>query len=72
MDKNTDVGAINSKAQLDRITQLMQAGVPRARAVDLVVPLPDAASSRPDDLHRRDAVDADRPRGDLRPGADHA
>ena len=27
MDKNTDVGAINSKAQLDRITTLMQAGV---------------------------------------------
>jgi aldehyde dehydrogenase (NAD+) len=27
LDKNTDVGAINSKAQLDRITVLMEAGV---------------------------------------------
>jgi aldehyde dehydrogenase (NAD+) len=27
MDKNTDVGAINSKAQLDRITELTEAGV---------------------------------------------
>ena len=27
LDKNTDVGAINSKAQLDRITTLMEAGV---------------------------------------------
>jgi acyl-CoA reductase-like NAD-dependent aldehyde dehydrogenase len=26
LDKNTDVGAINSKAQLDRITELVQAG----------------------------------------------
>ncbi|HUQ48174.1 MAG TPA: aldehyde dehydrogenase family protein [Gemmatimonadaceae bacterium] len=27
LDKNTDVGAINSKAQLDRITELVEAGV---------------------------------------------
>jgi aldehyde dehydrogenase (NAD+) len=27
LDKNTDVGAINSKAQLDKITELVQAGV---------------------------------------------
>ncbi len=27
LDKNTDVGAVNSKAQLDRITELVQAGV---------------------------------------------
>ena len=26
LDKNTDVGAINSKAQLDRITELVEAG----------------------------------------------
>jgi aldehyde dehydrogenase (NAD+) len=27
LDKNTDVGAINSRAQLDRVTELVQAGV---------------------------------------------
>ena len=30
LDKNTDVGAINSKSQLEKITELVASGVPRA------------------------------------------
>ena len=30
LDKNTDIGAINSRAQLDRITELVEAARPRA------------------------------------------
>ena len=73
MDKNTDVGAINSKAQLDRITTLMQAGVAEgATTWTSSCPLPARrVLHRPDDLHRRHPVDADRPGGDLRPGTDH-
>ena len=32
LDKNTDVGAINSRAQLERITELAEAGEARARS----------------------------------------
>ena len=46
LDKNTDVGAINSRAQLDKITELVAAGV--AEGADLYQPpasCPSAATS---------------------------
>ena len=43
----------------------------RARGLDLLLPAAEERLLlRPDDLHRRHPVDADRPGGDLRPGAD--
>ncbi len=70
LDKNTDVGAINSKAQLDRITELTAAGEAegaqrwdtelRAAGEGLLVP--------PDRLHRRQPDPPHRPGGDLRAG----
>ena len=71
MDKNTDIGAINSAEQLARITALTDAGEDEgAEPLDLAVP---GARSRlflrANGFHQRVPVDADRPRGDLRPGA---
>ena len=71
LDKNTDVGAINSAEQLAKIRELVEIGeqegaerwsaalrAPRPR---LLVPA--------DPLHRGHPGPPDRPRGDLRPGA---
>ena len=71
LDKNTDIGAINSRAQLDRIRELSRIGEeegaerwtrrlrhPRER---LLV--------RADDLHERAGEPPHRPRRDLRAGA---
>ena len=71
LDKNTDVGAINSKSQLEKITELvavrrrrgrraLPAGLRPARP-RLLLP--------PDAVHQRRPEPPDRPRGDLRAGA---
>ena len=71
LDKNTDVGAINSKSQLEKITELvavrrgrgrraLPAGLRPARA-RLLLP--------PDAVHERRPEPPDRARGDLRAGA---
>ena len=71
MDKNTDIGAINSAAQLARITELADAG--EAEGADPLEPAVRAAAARllvrADALHRRRPGPPHRPRGDLRPGA---
>ncbi len=59
LDKNTDIGAINSRQQLDKIEQLTAPAVPAAHRW-LLVPA--------DSLQRGEPVAPDRPRGDLRPG----
>ena len=74
LDKNTDVGAVNSRAQLDKITALTQSGVDEG-AQRWVSPCPRAGDRpvrRADDPHRRQPVDAGQPGGDLRPGAHDA
>ena len=62
LDKNTDVGAINSRAQLDKIATWRRRATRRAPAVDQPVP---AARARPvlpaDRVHRGGAVDAGGP-----------
>ena len=70
LDKNTDVGAINSAAQLARITALVEAGE-REGAVrrSVTCALPDDRLLVPaDDVPRRRPGEPDRGRGDLRPG----
>ena len=73
MDKNTDVGAINSEAQLEPHYRPDGRRDRRGRGA-LVLLLPTAEEwllPLPLDLHQRDSVDADRPRGDLRAGTHH-
>ena len=71
LDKNTDIGAINSRAQLDKITELVAVGRRRGRR-DLPARLR-AARARvlvpADAVHGRLAVAPHRARGDLRAGA---
>ena len=57
LDKNTDVGAINSKMQLERIAELVAAGEEEgARALPAAVPAPrEGLLVRADVLHRRRA-----------------
>ena len=72
MDKNTDIGAINSASQLATIRRLTDTGEAEgAHAVDLAVPgaRTGDSTSRPRFSPGRVAVDADRPGGDLRAGA---
>ena len=71
LDKNTDVGAINSAEQLARITELADAGVERGRLamVAAVRAARPRVLVRPDGLHRRLPRPSHRPRGDLRAGA---
>ena len=74
LDKNTDVGAINSSAQLERIRGLRgrrrRGGLPhrpagpRPARARLLLPA--------HDRQRRRRLGGDRPRGGLRPGADRA
>ena len=71
LDKNTDVGAINSKAQLEKITELVASRRRRGRR-----PLPAGlrpARPRlllpPDAVHERRPEPPHRARGDLRAGA---
>ena len=70
LDKNTDIGAINSAEQLDRITALVAAG--EAEGASMWQPVPPARAwvvARADRVHRRGAEPPHRPGGDLRPGA---
>ena len=71
LDKNTDLGAINSAAQLDRIREL--SGDRRGRGRRAVEPAVRAAEPRvlvpPNGVHRCRPDAPDRPGGDLRPGA---
>ncbi len=71
MDKNTDIGAINSRAQLDRIVDLAAAGdAEGAKRWTSPCPLPERGLFFPPDrVLRRGADDAGGPGGDLRPGA---
>jgi aldehyde dehydrogenase (NAD+) len=70
LDKNTDVGAINSREQLDRIEALVAEG--EREGADAALDLLRAARRRvlvpSDAVHRRRAGEPDRGRGDLRPG----
>ena len=71
LDKNTDVGAINSRQQLDKITELVEGGRGGGRR-DLPAAVPAAGEGllvRADGLHRRRAELPDRAGGDLRPRA---
>ena len=71
LDKNTDIGAINSAAQLDKIRELAAAG--EAEGARALVAAVHAARARllvpADRLHRGGPGAPHRPRGDLRPGA---
>ena len=74
LDKNTDIGAINSKMQLDKITELVQSGTGRGRG-DLPARVPAAGEGllvRADRLHERRAELPDRAGGDLRAGPQRA
>ena len=71
LDKNTDVGAINSREQLDRITELVDGRRGRGRrALDpgLRRCRPTGFWFRPDRVHRRQPDPPHRPGGDLRAG----
>ena len=68
LDKNTDIGAINSRAQLDRIRELSQVGEDEGAerwSADCVIPR-ERLLVRPDDLHERAGEPPHRPRGGLR------
>ena len=71
LDKNTDLGAINSRAQLDKIQELVAVGEAEgAEAWQAPCELPYRGFwFRPDGVHRRRPVPPDRPGGDLRAGA---
>ena len=71
LDKNTDVGAINSKAQLEKIEQLVLAGEREgAERYSSACALPaEGILVCPHVLYRGRAVVADRARGSLRAGA---
>ena len=70
LDKNTDVGAINSRAQLEKITELVAAGRRRGRrAVPARLrPARPRLLLPPDAVHERRPEPPDRARGDLRAG----
>ena len=71
LDKNTDVGAINSRMQLDRIEELVAAG-PSGGRRDLSAALPPAREGllvRADGVHERRPELPHRAGGDLRAGA---
>ena len=71
LDKNTDIGAINSREQLDRIRALSKIGEEEgARAVERRLRHPrQRILVRADDLHERAGQSPHRTRGDLRAGA---
>ena len=74
LDKNTDVGAINSKQQLDKIEELVGAGRGRGGR-DVPARLPAAGQGLlvpADGVHQRGPVAPHRPGGDLRTGAERA
>ena len=71
LDKNTDVGAINSRAQLEKIREMTAYGVEEGAHLhqsECVLPAK-GFFFRADLLHRSGAVAPHRARGDLRSGA---
>ena len=70
LDKNTDVGAINSRAQLEKITELVAAG--RAEGAEMYQPACDLPERgyffRPTLFTNVAQIAPDRARGDLRAG----
>ncbi len=74
LDKNTDVGAINSREQLDRICELVESGVTEgAKLYQPSCALPVARLLLPPDaVYRSDAESSHRTRGDLRAGVEHS
>ena len=71
LDKNTDIGAINSKMQLDKIPELVAVGQEEGAEI-YQPPVPPAREGllvRADRVHERGAELPDRAGGDLRPGA---
>ena len=71
LDKNTDVGAINSKAQLEKIRELVASGEEEGAEIYQPACRPARARLlvRADALHERRAELPDRAGGDLRAGA---
>ena len=71
LDKNTDIGAINSPAQLEKIRRLAASGEEEgAQRWSPACTLPDRGYwFAADHFHRRGPRPADRPGGDIRPGA---
>ena len=70
LDKNTDIGAINSKAQLEKIRELVASGVGGGRASSTSRPARSrrrASGSRPTFFTGVAAVAPHRPGGNLRP-----
>ena len=75
LDKNTDVGAINSRAQLDRISELVESGVTGGAEMyqSASCRLPsDGLLLQADGVHGRDAEPSHRAGGDLRPRAERS
>ena len=72
LDKNTDLGAINSAAQLATIRRLVASGERKARSsTSPLRAARDGILFPADALHKRHAEPSDRARRDLRPGALH-
>ena len=72
LDKNTDIGAINSQPQLEKIRELVDSGVSEGARVGPAA-LPLAASGllvSAELLHRRHREPSHRAGGNLRPGAE--
>ena len=70
LDKNTDIGAINSKDNSSASASCPTSASPRGRPLERAVRDPrERVLVRADDLHERADVEPHRPRGDLRPGA---
>ena len=69
LDKNTDIGAINSKMQLDKITELVESGKDEGAEIyqPAVPPAREGLLVRADRLHERRPELPDRAGGDLRP-----
>jgi len=74
LDKNTDIGAINSKEQLDRITELVESGVKEgAEIFQPACRLPcEGILFQADRVLERHAEPSHRARGNFRPGAQRA
>ena len=69
LDKNTDVGAINSAGQLAKIQELVESGIAEgAESFQPDCELPTKGYFSPHPVHRGLAVASDRTGGDLRPG----
>ena len=72
LDKNTDIGAINSRMQLDKICELVDSGL--KQGAELVQPRAASAGKRllvsAKFFHRRDRITSHRAGRNFRPGAE--